>query len=231
MNILVLRNRMPRKNLIRTNLFPYHITTRTHNKEWFDIPIQEVWKMCFFALKRAHHKYPVEIISFVLMSNHYHLIIKTPNKDIDTFMYEFNKTLSLLIRTRSSRINSVFGGRYKWCLIRSQTYLYNCYRYVYQNPIRANLCTKVESYPYSSLYYIVNNKRFSVPLHDCFGFKDQFGLTWLNQHIQSEELTLLRKGLKTSEFKDLKSRSKRKSLTHLTYPKSPGTLNLKEGPE
>lgn len=215
---------MPRKQLIRTNLFPYHVTTRTNNKEWFEIPIKEVWKMCLYSLKRANQKYPVEVISFVLMSNHYHLILKTPNKDIDLFMYEFNKSLSLLIRTRTGRINSVFGGRYKWCLIRSQTYLYNCYRYVYQNPLRANLCGRVENYPYSSLFYLVHGKSFVVQLFDCFGFKDKFALSWLNQAVENEEIDLLRKGLKTSEFKELKSRTTRKPLTHLSYHKSPGTF-------
>lgn len=214
---------MPRKSLIRTNLFPYHITTRTNNKEWFDIDLKVIWIFCLNSLKEAHQKYPIELISFVLMSNHYHLIVKTPDSNIDEFMYEFNKRLSLRIRLNSKRINSVFGGRYKWCLIRNQVYLYNCYRYVYQNPLRAGLVERVENYPYSSLHYLINGSPFVVPLVDAFGFKDQFALNWLNKTVEEKEISSIRKGLLHCEFKDLKDRTTRKSLTHLSYQKSPGT--------
>ena len=214
---------MPRPNLIRTHLYPYHVTIRTNNKEWFDIPIDRVWEFCLKSLVEANQVHQVRLISFVLMSNHYHMILKTPDCNLDKFMYEFNKRLSLRIRKESRRINSVFGRRYKWCLIKSQTYLYNCYRYVYQNPLRAGLTDNVANYPYSSLYYLVNGKQFPIVLVDSFGFKDQFALTWLNKTIGQVEIEGVRRGLHSSSLKDLKSRTSRKSLTHLSYQKSPGT--------
>lgn len=190
---------MKNPNLIRTKLYPYHVTTRTNNKEWFEIPLEKVWRMCMDSLKQASSVYPVEVISFVLMANHYHLILKTPNSDLDKFMYEFNKVLSLLIRSQSNRIDSVFGGRYKWCLIKSQSYLYNCYRYVYQNPVRAGLSRQCENYPYSSLFYLIGNKSFPVILHDAFGFKDEFALTWINKKVDISEVMLIKKGLRKFE--------------------------------
>ncbi len=203
---------MTRANLIRTNLYPYHVTTRTNNKEWFDIPLSEVWKICLHSLRHANDICPVEIISFVLMSNHYHLILKTPNQDIDKFMYEFNKRLSLIIRSRSERINKVFGGRYKWCLIRSQTYLYNCYRYVYQNPVRANVVSRCENYPYSTLFHLIHNRPFSVTLFDAFGFKDEYALSWINCQVGAAEVAAIKKGLKKAELVSLKSRQTRSQI-------------------
>jgi putative transposase len=194
---------MTMSNLVRSNLFPYHITTRTNNKEWFDIPIDIVWGFCLQAIKYANEVHPIEVVSFVLMSNHYHLILRTPNSDLDFFMYEFNKHLSLNIRKRSGHHNSIFGGEYKWCLIRSKTYLYNCYRYVYQNPVRAKLTLNVEDYPYSSLFYLNHQKEFCVPLFDTFGFKDAYALSWLNLTVGKEELHSVRSGLHSTKLLNL----------------------------
>ncbi len=199
---------MGRATLVRTHLYPYHVTTRTNNKEWFDIPLREVWKMCLHSLSHAHSVYPVNLISFVLMQNHYHMILRTPDANLDLFMYEFNKRLSLLIRSRSKRINSVFGGRYKWCLIRSQTYLYNCYRYVYQNPLRAEIVHRCENYPYSSLHYLIHNKVFPIPLYDAFGFKDEFALHWLNQKVTKDEAMAIKNGLRKTKINDIISNRK-----------------------
>ena len=203
---------MSRKPLIRTNLFPYHVTARTINKEWFEIPISEVWKISLFCLKKAHSKYPIELISFVLMGNHYHLLLKTPHSNLDKFMYEFNKNLAQMILKRSGRINRIFGDRYKWCLIRNQSYLYNCYRYIYQNPTRAKLVKECQNYPYSTLYYIVNNKKFSIPILDIFGFKDEYALYWLNQKISQDETDSIRSALKKFELTKVISRQTRKNL-------------------
>lgn len=203
---------MGRKRLIRTHQFPYHVTTRTNNKEWFDIPMNEVWRMCLHSLTHANSVYKVEVISFVLMSNHYHMILRTPDANIDLFMYEFNKRLALMIRTRSNRINQVFGGRYRWSIIRSKQYLYNCYRYVYQNPLRATIVTKCENYPYSTLHYLIHKKHFPVSLVDTFGFKDEFALSWINERINACEEDAIRRSFKRSQVTILKVRNTRRKI-------------------
>lgn len=151
---------MPRKNLIRTNLYPYHVTSRCHNKDWFQIPLPDVWRHSLSSLKESHEKFPVDLVSFVLMGNHYHMILKTPRSDLDMFMREFNRRLSLRIQKQSGVLNQVFGGRYKWCLINSNSYLMNCYRYVYQNPVRAGIVPFCEDYHFSTLRNVISGRAF-----------------------------------------------------------------------
>ena len=186
---------MPRKKLIRSKTLPYHVTARSNNKEWFQLPLNQVWELSKESLKEASEVHPVELISFVLMSNHYHMLLTTPQGNLDGFIYEFNKRLALKIKAKSGQINRIFGGRYKWCLIESQKYLINCYRYIYQNPVRAGVVTRPEDYEFSSLRAILGRSKFSVPLHDRYGFKDEYGLNWLNETIDSVELEDLRKKL------------------------------------
>lgn len=136
------------------------------------------------------------------MHNHYHLLIQTPNGNLDRFMYEFNKRLALKIQYEAGSINQIFGGRYKWCLIQSQNYLSNCYRYVYQNPVRAGLVNRCEDYSFSTLKTLMGRATFSIPIHDKFGFKDDFNLGWLNENIGDHELTKLKKNLSKSRFQE-----------------------------
>ena len=189
---------MPRKQLIRSENLPYHVTSRSHNKEQFPLPIRRVWRLANYSFKEANEIHPINLISFVLMNNHYHMLLYTPNGNLDRFMYEFNKRFALKIHYEAGVTNQVFGGRYKWCLIQSQQYLSNCYRYIYQNPVRAGLVKRCEDYNYSTLQNSLARSNFSIPIHDKFGFKDDFGLNWLNQAIHDQELFSLKKNLSKS---------------------------------
>lgn len=156
---------MARQNLIRTDIFPYHVTIRTNNKDWFDLPMEKIWSICLNAFAIAKESYPVDIEAFVLMSNHYHMLVYTPNADLDKFMQLFNFSISKQIRYYTGRINRIFGDRYKWQLIKDQSYYKNVIRYIFQNPVRKGLCKKCEDYPFSTLFYQAKSKPilFSLP--------------------------------------------------------------------
>jgi putative transposase len=158
-----------------------------------------MWTLAKKCLREAYIIHPIELVSFVLMGNHYHMILYTPNSNIDLFMYEFNKRLALEVKKHSGNINRIFGGRYKWCLIRSHHYFSNCYRYVYQNPMRAGIVANCEDYPYGTLNCVLKNNLFPIPIHDRFGFKDGYALRWLNQKINEEDTLKLKKLLYRAE--------------------------------
>lgn len=200
---------MPRRPLIRSDIMPYHVTARSNNREWFSLPMDDVWKICKETLWQANDRHKIELVSFVLMSNHYHMIVRTPEANLDLFMYEFNKRLAVKLKDRSHFINHILGGRYKWCLIQSNQYLSNCYRYVYQNPLRAQMTDRCENYKYSTLHSIVHGSEFSLPIFDQMGFKDPYMLRWLNEPVDEDELSALRKGLYRAELLELKLKQKR----------------------
>ena len=187
---------MPRKNLLRVRNLPYHVTTRTLKQEFFKLELKEVWEILLESLKEANTLYPIQLVSLVLMNNHYHMLLFTPDYNLDKFMYEFNRRMAIKIIAKTNQSHSVFGNRYKWSVIRSKSYLFNCYRYIYQNPIRAGLCWRVEEYPFSTIYYIHHGIHFIIPLFDQFGFKDKFMLDWLNIPMEEDEKAKVKKGLR-----------------------------------
>jgi len=178
---------MPRKNLIRSNIHPYHITIRSNNKDWFDLPMPEMWRICLGALKRAHEKHPAQIHAFVLMQNHYHLLITTPEGNIDKFMFETNYWISKTVRIRTKRLNHIFGQRYRWSLIESADYQLQALRYVYQNPLKKNLSPRCEDYPFSTLYFYVRGIDLGFKLHDPLMGQSPLILDWINKRESMSE--------------------------------------------
>lgn len=198
---------MPRKKLIRTHEFPYHICSRSNNKEWFKIPQNQVWDYCLKALNYSYQKCSVDLHAIVLMANHYHLLVSTPDSNIDTFMFFFNKAFSDSLRVHSKRENRVFGGPYNWSLIDEFNYLYNVTRYIFQNPIRAGLVEKVEEYPYSSIFYEKNRIWFPLPIIQLFDKANTSNhmLSWYNSVPPRLEDSYIRKGLRKSSFQPAKN--------------------------
>jgi putative transposase len=84
------------------------------------------------------------------MTNHYHLIIETPNKNLSRLMHHINSSYTTYINVRRKRIGHLLQGRFKSILVDKDVYLLELSRYLHLNPVRANMTQKPEEYPYSS---------------------------------------------------------------------------------
>lgn len=148
---------MPRKKLIYLHNNPYHIVCRTNNKEFFRIPLPELWHLLCLELIKLHKNNGLQIHSVVLMSNHYHLLASTREPFyLSDIMLLLQSKLSRLLNTRTQRINHAFGGRYKASLITTSTYFYHATKYIYQNPLRSGLCKNVMDWPFSNLPFFIH---------------------------------------------------------------------------
>ena len=189
---------MPRPQLIRCDLHPYHITARCNNKEFFPLPLGEMWEIFMSHLYFIHREFGVCIHSFVLMGNHFHLLCHTPQANIDEAMMSFMRRTAQEVNRRSMSVNHLWGQRYKWSVIQAPPYYYQVYKYIYQNPMRAKVVKKVELYPFSTL---IRNTPF--PLHSFlpFAFAGKQGeIVWLNDIIHDDDQMAIRSGLKKGIF-------------------------------
>ena len=143
---------MLKKNLIFTEEYYYHVTTRSKDKAWFQIPLEQVWEISIEAFLSAQAKCPAIVTQYVLMSNHYHILITTPGRDIDQFIYFFNKTF-----------NNMLDDGCRWSLIANEKHFKKVFCYIYQNPRRANLVERCEYYPYSTLFYTCRHLEIPFP--------------------------------------------------------------------
>lgn len=110
---------MPRKPISITNEHPYHIIGRSNNRDWFDLPLNYCYEVFTNVLTKVKQNYNFKLHAFVLMNNHYHMILSTPEKNLSQGMRYFMTETSRGIRVKSMRINHIYGGRYRPCLITS----------------------------------------------------------------------------------------------------------------
>lgn len=194
---------MPRAKRILQADYPYHVTLRSINKMTFEMPLGDLWDFTCDLLLFCSYAFKIEVHAFVLMNNHFHLILRTPNADLDKFMAYFNTKLSQEIGFRTSRINQKFGGRYRATVISDLSYFHNAYKYVYRNPIAAKVCNAVEDYKFSSINFVLGRDSYRFPVFDTYfqDIEDHWPtLSWLNTSFKEEEAKLIKSGLKKSHF-------------------------------
>lgn len=131
---------MPRPRVILQSEFPYHVTARCINREWFKLPMDEVWSIFASELKDAVERFDVRIHAFVLMSNHFHLVASTPEANISSALQQFMHRSSLRLARSGNRINETFAGRHKKSIMDSYWYVVNAYKYVYRNAVDGGIC-------------------------------------------------------------------------------------------
>jgi len=139
----------------------YHVIKRGNNKDY--IFRAEENKEFFLAyLEYANEDGVFNLLGYVIMDNHYHLIIETKEKPLHKIMQQVNNAYSKNYNTRYKRSDHVFGGRYKAILVKDDRYLLSLLRYVHQNPVRAKMCKKAKDYQWSSDQYYRNNIKKQV---------------------------------------------------------------------
>lgn len=199
---------MPRAPLIRTASLPYHVVARSNNREWFYLPTELTWEIFSELLCKVVAEYRIKIHAFVLMSNHFHLLATTPEKNLDEAMLYFMRETAREINRTSSRINHIFGGPYKWSVITHKRYYEHAVRYVYQNPVKAGIVDKVESYPFSTLLYLYTSKKLRFPIAEsCFDRDGVMDLAlwqrlhFLNTRYTDDEEDSIRRAFRHSQFR------------------------------
>jgi len=194
---------MARKRIFPTDQFPYHVTARSFNREQFDLPMIDVWDIFSRHLYMMTLIFGVRIHAFVLMSNHFHLLLTTPNANLDQAMTYLMKEISEAIRHQSEQVEEVFESPYHWTVIKNRIHYEHVYKYVYRNPVEARMCNRAESYPYSTLKGIMGFDRLEFPAFDNMNLITHPGkqLSWLNAPFPEEGfLEAIRQAMKKREF-------------------------------
>lgn len=141
---------MPRfpRSYIETTYF--HVMVQGINKSYiFEYPedIRYYIKILYLVKK----EYNIQIISYCVMNNHTHMLLKVNRiKDLCDFMHKVNTKYALYYNKKYNRVGYVFRDRYKSEGIYSEEQLYNCIKYIYDNPVKAGICKRPDEYKYSN---------------------------------------------------------------------------------
>jgi putative transposase len=127
----------------------YHITSRGDRRE--DIFEDDKDREAFLTILGdvcRHHNWICH--AYCLMSNHYHLLIETPDGNLSKGMRQLNGVYTQTFNRAHGRVGHVFQGRYKAILVDKNNYLLEVARYIVLNPVRAAMVRTANGWPWSS---------------------------------------------------------------------------------
>lgn len=101
-------------------------------------------------LRDYHERYGILIHSHVLMDNHYHLVLETPQGNLLKVMHGLNGKYTGYFNGRHNRSGHLFQGRDKGIVVERDACLVQLSRYVHLNPMKARMRERPEGYRWSS---------------------------------------------------------------------------------
>jgi len=142
----------------------YHIIARGNKKEKIFLEEKD-FEFFLFLLQKNWEKKPLKIFAFSLLSNHFHIIAQASEQPLSKYFQPVLTTYAIYFNRKYQKTGHVFEDRFKSFLIESDDYLFEAFRYVLLNPLRAGLTKSLSTYPYGSLYYFINQQK-ALPFMD-----------------------------------------------------------------
>lgn len=127
----------------------YHVVARGNERRAIYRHTDD--RQCFLdILGLVADRYGWQILAYCLMTNHYHLLVQTPNANLARGMQHLNSVYAQSFNRRHGRDGHLFQGRYGSILVQADEHVVSAVRYILRNPLRAGLCERVDEWPWSS---------------------------------------------------------------------------------
>jgi REP element-mobilizing transposase RayT len=112
----------------------YHITSRGQRRQpiYYDVRDR---KQFLERLEEMTKRYGVEVHAYVLMSNHYHLLVRTPKANASDAMQWLNNGYAMWWNRRHGQVGHVFQGRFKSILVEGGAWVLELSLYLHYNPV------------------------------------------------------------------------------------------------
>ena len=154
----------------------YHVYNRGNEKR--DVFLSDEDNCLFLdTLFRFAATFDVQVHSFALMPNHFHLFILTCKPNLGRFMQSFQTSFARLYNDMHDRVGHVFQDRYKAIVVDAHEYSHELSRYIHLNPARSrhleattlrDRLKALREYPWSSYraYCGLETSRWPIITHE-----------------------------------------------------------------
>ena len=129
---------MPRNKRLHIPGGIYHVISRGIERR--DIFSDNVERKEFLSrLENVLQKTGAQCLAWVLMSNHFHLLMRTGSQSLSDIMRKLLTGYALYFNRRHNRHGHLYQNRYKSVLCQEDVYLEELVRYIHLNPLRAHI--------------------------------------------------------------------------------------------
>jgi putative transposase len=102
------------------------------------------------TLGECCERFELDAFAYVLMDNHYHLLVRTQRANLSRALHGLSGTYTRRFNNRHGRSGHLFQGRFKSMLVENDAYMLQLSCYIHRNPLRAGLVKRLADYPWSS---------------------------------------------------------------------------------
>lgn len=127
----------------------HHVTSRGNERR----PIfhsDEDRERFLALLGAAAKRFRWRVSAYVLMTNHFHLVVQTTDATLSRGMHWLNTSYAAWFNRRHARAGHLFQGRFHSIVIEKAAYFAEVLRYVVLNPVRAKMVNRPEEHRWSS---------------------------------------------------------------------------------
>ncbi len=110
----------------------------------------------------------LQISAYCLMSNHYHLLVHTPECNISRCIRHVNGVYTQRFNRKHKTDGQLFRGRYKAVVIEDDSHILEILRYIHWNPLRAGIVKILVNYTWSSHQGYLSDAKKWAWLHKEF---------------------------------------------------------------
>jgi len=127
----------------------YHVMSRGNNFQDVFLDVRD--RQDFLdLLGRACDRFHLHPFAFCLMTNHFHLFLRTAEANLAVAMKWLNATYTVRANHRQHRVGHLFQGRYRAVLVANEAHWLHLSIYLHLNPVRAKLVKDPVEYEWSS---------------------------------------------------------------------------------
>ena len=127
----------------------YHVTSRGDRRE--AIFEDDKDRLIFLhTLAEVVERFNWLCHAYCLMTNHYHLLVETPDGNLSKGMRHLNGVYTQATNRRHTRTGHLFQGRFKGIIVDKDSYLLELTRYIALNPVSAGMVRQPGKWQWSS---------------------------------------------------------------------------------
>ncbi|MEE8513515.1 MAG: transposase [Gammaproteobacteria bacterium] len=127
----------------------YHVMNRGGRRRFiFNTDDQHYYFLSL--LGEVHSRCRAEIHAYCLMGNHYHLLIRTPEANLQRIMRHVNGLYTQYFNRTEGKDGALFRGRYQAILVDADSHWLELSRYIHRNPLAAQIVRRLQDYRWSS---------------------------------------------------------------------------------
>jgi len=120
----------------------YHVLSRGNEQR--DIYRDSEDRLSFMdSLGEMTERFEIDIFAYVLMNNHYHILLRTNRANLSKSMQWFGATYTRRFNNRHKRSGHLFQGRFKNIIVQNDAYLMQLSCYIHRNPLRAKMVKRL----------------------------------------------------------------------------------------